>query len=187
VLPSTRSLLPLLLQLNLPPGMLQIVSTLLVLVSPFAKFALTLEPVAQGVDSSLGIPSGVSTATPVTLLQKQGIRSGLAIFSLLLATKVPFFGVFMSILGSFLTITVSVLFPCMAHLSLNWTRLTDGQKAVDYGVLSIGSVATVLGTITAFQALPFLSQNELELFGTTHATGAALYKTLVCHSVCHAI
>ena len=39
--------------LNLRSGPLQLAATALILVSPFTKFALTLEPVAQGVDKFL--------------------------------------------------------------------------------------------------------------------------------------
>lgn len=174
---------------------MQIVSTLLVLVSPFAKFALTLEPVAQGVDNSFGIDPEKGRAAAG--LQKRGVRTGLSVFSLVLASKVPFFGVFMSILGSFLTITVSVLFPCLAHLKLNWSSLTFRQKALDYGILAVGSFATVMGTLTAVQSLPGQLHSTTEFDLTTisqnvgmpaaqaaSAASGGLFKTLVCKSLC---
>lgn len=167
------------MQLNLPPGALQIASTALVLVSPFAKFALTLEPVAQGADAYLGVGKGGGVA-----LKKRGVRTGLAVFALFLATKVPFFGVFMSLLGSFLTITVSILFPCLAHLKLEWDDLSARQKALDFGILAVGGYATVAGTITAFQALPGQVSNDLDVIGTSGHAAGTVFKTLACHSLC---
>ena len=172
------------MQLNLPPGALQIASTALVLVSPFAKFALTLEPVAQGADAYFGVGKGGAGAA----LQKRGVRTGLAVFALFLATKVPFFGVFMSILGSFLTISVSILFPCLAHLKLEWPDLGVRQKAVDFGILAVGGYATVAGTITAFQALPGQVASDLDpLIGPGGHTAGTVFKTLACHSLCTAL
>jgi hypothetical protein len=100
---------------------------------------------------------------------------------------VPFFGAFMSILGSFLTITVSVLFPCMAHLKLNWSELNGRQKAVDYGILGIGGFAAAAGTWTAVASLPGggNAAGQLDLItANAPAAGTQIFKTLVCHSLC---
>ena len=45
-------------------------------------------------------------------------RSGLGILSLFLATSVPHFAYCMSLIGSFLTVTVSILFPSVCYLKL---------------------------------------------------------------------
>jgi vesicular inhibitory amino acid transporter len=171
------------LQLNLPAGALQIASTALVLVSPFSKFALTLEPVAHGVDHYLGIgDKGVAAA-----VEKRAVRTGLSVLALVLAAEVPFFGVFMSLLGSFLTISVSIIFPCLAHLKLEWEELTDGQKALDFAIVALGCYATVIGTLTAFQTLPGLSNvMDIDAFTASHAASGDVYKTLACHSLCFA-
>ena len=171
-------------QLNLPPGALQVASIALVLVSPFAKFALTMEPVAQGVDASLGL----QRAGPMAGVQRRGVRTGLSVFALFLATKVPFFGVFMSILGAFLTLTVSVLFPCMAHLKLDWDELSPQRKAVDFVILGVGLFATVAGTSTAVHSLPQGAVGDLDAIAHTATSavglGNGVFKTLVCESLC---
>jgi solute carrier family 32 (vesicular inhibitory amino acid transporter) len=171
------------LQLNLPAGALQIASTALVLVSPFSKFALTLEPVAHGADQYLGIGEKGMTAA----LEKRAVRTGLAVLSLILAAEVPFFGVFMSLLGSFLTISVSIIFPCMAHLKMEWEELTPRQKALDFAIVTLGCYATVIGTSTAFQALPGWSVGmDLDTLTASHAASGAVFKTLACKSLCFA-
>jgi solute carrier family 32 (vesicular inhibitory amino acid transporter) len=152
-----------------------------VLISPFAKFALTLEPVAQGVDNAaqnagLPAPNG---------LQRRLTRTGLAASTLVLASKVPFFGIFMSILGSFLTLTVSVLFPCAANLKMFWHEMSQQEKALNFGILGIGAVATVAGTASALQSLAAPSAlNGAGMILAQHQD--SVFKVLVCNSVCMA-
>lgn len=152
----------------------------LVLISPFAKFALTLEPVAQGVDN---FTNKLSLEAP-QLLQKRVVRTGLAGFALVLAAEVPFFGIFMAILGSFLTMTVSVLFPCCANLKMHWNEMEEREKAVNFAILGVGMTVTVTGTAAAIHSLvgpdvgvdlSFLVRNE------------AVFKVLTCGSVCSAV
>ena len=53
--------------MNLHAGPLQLAATSLILVSPFTKFALTLEPVARGAEQFL---QKVSTALPSSVHQR---------------------------------------------------------------------------------------------------------------------
>jgi solute carrier family 32 (vesicular inhibitory amino acid transporter) len=169
-------------QLNLPAGALSVVATLLVLVSPFAKFALTLEPVAQGADRSLGI----TPRTPFAPLAMRAVRTGLAGGALVLAAKVPFFGAFMAILGSFLTLTVSVIFPCMAHLKLGGQELSARERGIDAGIIGVGIFATVAGTTTSVQSLlanPAQAAGFADMMPHLMPDGP-LHK-LMCSSVCY--
>ncbi|GMH43182.1 hypothetical protein BSKO_11104 [Bryopsis sp. KO-2023] len=134
--------------LNLPPGLLSLVSTSLILVSPFTKFALTLEPVARGVEQHLGI----SIKGPTGNLARLN-RTGLGLGALFLATQVPYFAQVMSIVGSFLTITVSVMFPALCHLKLFDEDLETNEKYLNYLVLALGGFCAVSGTWTAVQEL----------------------------------
>lgn len=168
-------------QLNMPSGYLQMIAFALVLISPFTKFALTLEPVAQGVDNftrKLCLPAP-------QLLQKRVVRTGLAASTLVLAAKIPFFGIFMAILGSFLTMTVSVLFPCCANLKLHWDEMEDKERAVNFGILGVGLTATVAGTGAAVQSLvgPEVVDSALSFAHNQDA----VFKVLVCGAVCDAI
>lgn len=134
--------------LNIPPGALNVLATSLILVSPFTKFALTLEPVARGVESKLGI----SMNGPDCNLARLN-RTGLGLGALFLATQVPYFGQVMSIVGSFLTITVSVLFPALCHLKLYDGKLDDKEKFLNHFVLGLGGFCAVSGTWTAVEEL----------------------------------
>lgn len=134
--------------LNLPPGALNILATSLILVSPLTKFALTLEPVARGVEDMLGI----SMHGPDRNIARLN-RTGLGLGALFLATQVPYFGQVMSIVGSFLTITVSVLFPALCYLKLYHDDLDTNEKNLNYFVLVLGGFCAVTGTWTAVDQL----------------------------------
>lgn len=134
--------------LNLPPGTLNVLATSLILVSPLTKFALTLEPVARGIETRLGISMNGPDCNMARLN-----RTGLGLGALFLATQVPYFGQVMSIVGSFLTITVSVLFPALCYLKLYDEDLDSKEKAMNYFVLAIGGFCAVSGTWTAVDEL----------------------------------
>lgn len=186
------------MQLNIPPGALQLVGIGLVLVSPITKYALTLEPCAQGADNAIQqIMPGHSEGSIPSLLQKRITRTCLAGSTLVLAAKVPMFGVFMSILGSFLTLSVSVLFPVAADLKLHGQEMNDSQKALNYATFGLGLVTAIMGTTLAVQAL-MSSQSPVEgsiemLVVEAHQgvqildASQGAFQTLVCSSLCHLI
>ena len=185
------------LQLNIPPGALQLLAIALVLVSPITKFALTLEPCGQGADNAIQrlLPGGAK-ASP-TLLQKRITRTCLAGSTLVMAAKVPLFGIFMSILGAFLTLSVSVLFPVAVNLKMHGQEMDNGEKALNYSTFGLGFVTAVMGTTLAVQSLfDALSPGDsmFESFVVDAQQGAQIldashgaFKVLVCGSVCQAL
>jgi len=130
--------------LNLPAGVLSLFATSLILVSPFSKFALTLEPVARGVEEKLNLSMKGPTANLARLN-----RTGLGLGCLFLATQVPFFGQVMAIVGSFLTLTVSVIFPSLCYMKLYGADVKNSEKLMNYSVISLGCACAVSGTWTA--------------------------------------
>eukprot|EP00210_Caulerpa_lentillifera_P006664 g6367.t1 len=130
--------------LNLPSGMLSLAATSLILVSPFAKFGLTLEPVARGVDKKLNLSMRNSTS----ILARVN-RTALGCGCLFMATQIPFFGQFMSVVGSFLTLTISVIFPSLCYMKLYGADLKSTEKLMNYSVVALGVACAVSGTWTA--------------------------------------
>jgi len=130
--------------LNLPAGIVSLFATSLILVSPFSKFALTLEPVARGVEEKLNLSMEGSTANLARLN-----RTGLGLGCLFLATQVPFFGQVMAIVGSFLTLTVSVIFPSACYMKLYGDDVKNSEKLMNYSVMSLGVACAISGTWTA--------------------------------------
>ena len=130
--------------LNLPHGAWVSTGCLaLVAVSPLSKFALTLEPVARGVDSALGLPARGQSSEGRA--RGNAVRGGLGLGSLGLALSVPGFAFFTSLLGCFLTVIVSVAFPCGAWLKLYGDTVSPAERAANVGVIALGALASVSG------------------------------------------
>lgn len=80
-------------------------------------------------------------------------RTGLGLGALLLATSVPFFGYVMAVIGSFLTLTVSVIFPSLCYLKLYDGEIEKKEKYINYFIVALGLVCAVSGTYTSVQSL----------------------------------
>lgn len=180
-------------QLNIPSGALQFISIGLVLISPITKYALTLEPCAQGADSA--VQRWLQGGDRPSLLQKRLTRTCLAGCTLVMAAKVPLFGIFMSILGSFLTLSVSVLFPVAVNLKLHGQEMDYRERVVNYGTFGLGFVTAVMGTTLAAKSLFTVQpsfERTFESFVVDAQQGVQIldasqgaFKTLVCGSLCH--
>eukprot|EP00873_Tetraselmis_striata_P005000 jgi/Tetstr1/425264/TSEL_015717.t1 len=123
-------------------------ATALILISPFTKFALTLDPVARGVEEKLGIDVGGEGALKARLL-----RTGLGLGTLGMAAALPFFAALMALIGSFLTLVVSVIFPSLSYLAIYGGRVSDSERMLNYGVVALGTFCAAAGTWTAFQEI----------------------------------
>jgi len=137
--------------LNLPAGMASTLALALVTVNPFSKFALTMDPVSRGLEKALGvdIDGGGDWGAP---LKARLMRTGLGAGALLTAAKVPFFAVFMSLIGSFLTLTVSVIFPSACYLRMFEDELTDSERVANWAIMLLGGFCVVAGSASAINA-----------------------------------
>lgn len=139
--------------MNLRAGPLQLAATSLILVSPFTKFALTLEPVARGVEEFVQKGQRGKAAWKSSRLPAKLTRTGLGLSALLLATKVPFFGYVMAVIGSFLTLTVSVIFPSLCYLKLYDGELGQKEKLLNYFIVFLGVFCALSGTYASVRDL----------------------------------
>ena len=80
-------------------------------------------------------------------------RTGLGLGALLLATSIPYFGYFMAVIGSFLTLTVSVIFPSACYLRLYGDSLSKPEKLLNYGVITLGILCATSGTAVSVHDL----------------------------------
>ena len=87
------------------------------------------------------------------LFQGRLLRTGLGASTLVMAASLPFFAALMALIGSFLTIVVSVIFPSMCYLSVFDGKLDAKETALNYFVIALGIFCAAAGTYTAFNEI----------------------------------
>ena len=70
-----------------------------------------------------------------------GVRTLLLMLVLSVALTVPFFAFVMAFIGALLSMSVSVVAPCIFHLAICGARLGPWQVALNVGVAVLGVVA----------------------------------------------
>ncbi len=101
-------------------GNLAMACMCLVLINPVAKFALTMEPVGAAAARAADAPKGS--------FKRLVVRTALAISILVAARSLPFLAYVMALVGSFMTISVSVTFPAICHLVRNKSLFSVGSE-----------------------------------------------------------
>ncbi|KAI5396925.1 amino acid transporter AVT1C [Lathyrus oleraceus] len=116
-------------------------------VNPFTKYALSLTPVAMSVEEL--IPPN----NPHFQLYSILIRTALVISTLLVGLSVPFFGLVMSLIGSLLTMFVSLILPSACFLSIKRGRIKRAQVALCVAVIIVGLVSSAFGSYSAISEI----------------------------------
>ncbi|CAI5995696.1 unnamed protein product [Closterium sp. NIES-64] len=81
------------------------------------------------------------------------IRTALVVSTVAVALLVPFFGYVMAFIGSFLSMTVSVMLPCACYLRILGPKATLSQHLLSYLLISIGFVCAVAGTYASVKGI----------------------------------
>ncbi|XP_019194528.1 PREDICTED: vacuolar amino acid transporter 1-like isoform X1 [Ipomoea nil] len=122
-------------------------------VNPFTKYALTIAPVAMSLEEL--IPSGQGKSR---WMYSIFIRTALVVSSLIVGLLIPFFGLVMSLIGSFLTMLVTLILPCACYLSVLRGKISYIQASACVVVMGVGVVSSAFGTYSAlFQIVESLS------------------------------
>nr|GMC48443.1 vacuolar amino acid transporter 1 [Ipomoea batatas] len=86
------------------------------------------------------------------------IRTALVVSSLIVGLLIPFFGLVMSLIGSFLTMLVTLILPCACYLSILRGKISYLQASACVVVMGVGVVSSAFGTYSAiFQIVESLS------------------------------
>ncbi|KAJ0465553.1 putative amino acid transporter, transmembrane domain-containing protein [Helianthus annuus] len=141
---STASQFTLNLPTNLVASKLAVWTTV---VNPFTKYALTISPVAMSLEEL--IPSNHMKSHIYSIL----IRTGLVLSTLLVALCIPFFGLVMSLIGSLMTMLVTLILPCLCFLSIRKGKITLFQVSLCVLIIAVGSVSLGIGTYTSLAAI----------------------------------
>ncbi|XP_076923967.1 amino acid transporter AVT1C-like [Bidens hawaiensis] len=129
--------------LNLPTNLIASkVAVWTTVVNPFTKYALTISPVAMSLEEL--IPSKRMNHTYSIL-----IRTGLVISILVVALTIPFFGLVMSLVGSLLTMLVTLILPCVCFLSILKGKITRFQGSLCALIIVVGIMSSIIGTYTS--------------------------------------
>ncbi|CAJ2673472.1 unnamed protein product [Trifolium pratense] len=134
--------------LNMPRGLIAYkIAVWTTVVNPLTKYALSLTPVAMSVEEL--IPPSNSKFTLYSIL----IRTALVISTLLVGLSVPFFGLVMSLIGSLLTMFVSLILPAACFLSIKRRRITRSQVILCGTVIVVGLVSSGIGSYSAISEI----------------------------------
>ncbi|EOY18729.1 Transmembrane amino acid transporter family protein isoform 2, partial [Theobroma cacao] len=112
-------------------------------VNPFTKYALTMSPVAMSLEEL--IPSSHLKSHIYAIL----IRTSLVISTLIVGLSIPFFGLVMSLIGSSLTMLVTLILPPACYLSIVRGKVTRIQTTLCIIVIAVGVVSSAFGTYSA--------------------------------------
>ncbi|KAG9459266.1 hypothetical protein H6P81_003774 [Aristolochia fimbriata] len=136
--------------LNLPLGkMSSKLAIYTTLINPFTKYALMITPIASAIEDHVVSPIFDSRAANAVL-----IRTLLVISTVLVALTVPFFGDVMTLTGSFLSSSATMLLPCICYLKLcPASRRCRLELMIIGGILAMGSSFAVLGTVSALRGI----------------------------------
>lgn len=130
--------------LNLPQELVATkIAVWTTVVNPFTKYALTISPVAMSLEEL--IPSNHAKSYLYSIF----IRTGLVLSTLVIGLSVPFFGLVMSLIGSLLTMLVTLILPCVCFLRILRGKVTRIQAALCITIITVGVVCSGIGTYSA--------------------------------------
>lgn len=134
--------------LNMPQDLLASkIAVWTTVVNPFTKYALTMTPVALCLEEL--IPSSHLKSYMYSIL----IRTALVISTLVVALSVPFFGLVMALIGSLLTMLVTLILPCACFLRILRGKVTLLQGLLCILIIVVGAVSAVVGTCSALSQI----------------------------------
>ncbi|XAR53479.1 hypothetical protein NMG60_11022047 [Bertholletia excelsa] len=131
--------------LNLPTRSLgSKIAIYITLINPITKYAIMVSPIASIIEDTF--PFRNSRFISILL------RTALLISTVVVALVLPYFGNIMAFTGSFLSISVSILLPCLCYLKIFKAYQRLGLQLVLIGaILVVGLIVAVIGTYTSLR------------------------------------
>ncbi|KAL3649999.1 Amino acid transporter avt1b [Castilleja foliolosa] len=102
-----------------------------------------MSPVAMSLEEL--IPSSHTKSYMYSII----IRTALVMSTLVLGLSIPFFGLVMALIGSFLTMLVTLILPCACYLSILRGKISLFQGSMCVMVIGVGIVSSAVGTYSA--------------------------------------
>lgn len=130
--------------LNMPQNLIASkIAVWTTVVNPFTKFALTITPVALCLEELM--PSNHTKTRIFSIL----IRTALVISVLIVGLSVPFFGLVMALIGSLLTMLVTLIIPCVCYLRILKGKISNLQVSLCVLVITVGAISSAFGSYSA--------------------------------------
>nr|GMD32117.1 vacuolar amino acid transporter 1 [Ipomoea batatas] len=104
-------------------------------------------PVAMSIEEF--IPSDQVKSYMYSML----IRTALVISTLIIGLLIPFFGLVMSLIGSLLTMLVTLILPCACYMSIVRGKISYIQASACVLIIGVGVVSAVIGTYSAISGI----------------------------------
>ncbi|XP_072972796.1 amino acid transporter AVT1I-like isoform X1 [Typha angustifolia] len=133
--------------LNLPVGKLSSkVAIYTTIFNPFSKYALTVAPVATAIEERfLALNKIYSTLS---------VRTLLLLSTVVIALVIPFFGQLMAFIGSLLSITVSVLLPCICYIKIfKKPQIPKVERVLIWVIVVLGCLIAITGTYSSVRQI----------------------------------
>ncbi|KAK6793969.1 hypothetical protein RDI58_007422 [Solanum bulbocastanum] len=117
------------------------------LINPIAKYALMMTPIINRLEERLQSYCDKKSFSYLN-------RTILMISSVTVALTIPFFGYLMSLVGAFLSVTTSILVPCLCYLKILGTHKKLGYELFIIGfIIPMGIIVLVTGTYTSMEEI----------------------------------
>ncbi|PON33460.1 Amino acid transporter, transmembrane domain containing protein [Parasponia andersonii] len=115
-------------------------------INPLTKYAVITSPIATAIEDKYSIQNNRA----ISFI----IRTLIVLSTLIVALLVPFFGYVMAFIGAFLSVTVSMLLPCLFYLKINKVARRFGLELVMIGgIVATGTFVGVIGTYTSLKQI----------------------------------
>ncbi|XP_010258339.1 PREDICTED: vacuolar amino acid transporter 1-like [Nelumbo nucifera] len=133
--------------LNLPIGKVSShIAIYTTLINPLTKYAIMVIPIAMAIEDWYPFRK----SRPISVL----IRTSILITNVVVALTIPFFGYLMAFIGAFLSVTASLLLPCVCYLKISKSSRSFGlELIIIVGILALGSLVAVLGTFISLREI----------------------------------
>lgn len=134
--------------LNLPTNKVSSqVAIYTTLVNPISKFALMVTPIMVAVKRRF---PHYQNKRFFNIL----VSTTLVISCVIVALAVPFFAYLMALVGAFLSVTASIIMPCLCYLKISGTYRRIGcEMLIIWGIILLGAAVVILGTYTSLEEI----------------------------------
>ncbi|KAJ0513432.1 putative amino acid transporter, transmembrane domain-containing protein [Helianthus annuus] len=119
------------------------VALLTVIVNPFTKYALLMNPLASAIEELL--PAKIANSYWCFII----LRIALVASSICVAFALPFFGLLMALMGSVLCILTSLILPALCFLRINGSKATTTQIGLSVSITVVSTICMIVGTYSS--------------------------------------